>query len=108
MLPVPKNLATSPTVGGTVERNVSPITAANTSNTASVLGASRNTSTATAREAYTSESSDFMRQRPTAHPMARLPMMLNRPITPSAQAPTGAGSPQAATTPGRCVARNAT
>jgi hypothetical protein len=108
MLPMPKNLATRPTVGGTVDRKVRPITAAKTSSTASVLGASRNTSTATARVAYTSASSDFMRQRPTAQPMARLPTMLNSPMMPSAQAPTGAGRPRAATTPGRCVARKAT
>ena len=84
------------------------MTAANTSTTASVFGASRNSSTATPRAAYTSDSSDFMRQRPTAQPMARLPTMLNRPSIASAQAPTAGGSPQAATTPGRWVARKAT
>ena len=52
-------------------------------------------STATARAAYTSDRSDFMRQRPTvqptaqptAQPIARLPTMLNRPSIASDQAP---------------------
>ena len=47
MLAGPKNLATSPAVGGTVDRKVRPITAAKTSTTGPVFGASRNTSTAT-------------------------------------------------------------
>ena len=51
MLPVPKNLATRPAVGGTVDKKVSPITAAKTSITGPVLGASKNPSTATARAA---------------------------------------------------------
>jgi hypothetical protein len=73
--------------------------AANTSTTASVFGANRKISTATPRAAYTSESSDFIRQRPTAQPIARLPTMLNRPTMPSAHAPTDGGSWHAATTP---------
>src|SRR6266850_524783 len=55
-----------------------------------------------------SESTLFMRQRPIAQPEAKLPAMLNRPISDSAQAPTDGGKPQSATTPGRCVAMNAT
>ena len=51
MLAGPKNLATSPAVGGTVDRKVRPITAANTSITGPVLGASRNTMMAAARAA---------------------------------------------------------
>ena len=47
----PKNLATSPAVGGTVDRKVSPMKAANTSTTGPVLGASTKASTATARAA---------------------------------------------------------
>jgi hypothetical protein len=43
-----------------------------------------------------------------AQPMPRLPAMLNSPSTARAQAPTCGGSPQLATTPGRCVARKAT
>ena len=104
----PKNLATSEAVGGTVARKVRPMTAAKTSTTTSVLGASTNSSTATARAAYSNDNSDFARQRPIAQPMPKLPMMLNRPTIASAQAPTAGGRPQAATTPGRCVAMNAT
>ncbi len=108
ILPTPKNLATSPAVGGTVDRKVSPITAANTSTTGPVLGASRNNTTASARAPYTSDSSDFMRQRPTAQPMATLPTILNRPSMASAHAPHWVGRPHCATTPGKWVARNAT
>ncbi len=108
MLAVPNILATRPAVGGTVERKVTPMTAANTSITAGVFGASKKINTAMPRVAYSSASSDFMRQRPTAQPMARLPTMLNRPIMASAQPPISDGRPQAATTPGKCVARKAT
>ena len=91
-----------------IELIESPITAANTSITGPVLGAIRNTATATARVAYTSDSSDFMRQRPTAQPMPTLPMMLNNPIIASDQPAHCGGRPQVSTTPGRCVARKAT
>ncbi len=64
--------------------------------------------TAMARVAYTSDSSDFMRHRPTAQPMATLPTILNRPSIASDQAPYCTGRPHEAITPGRCVARNAT
>ena len=104
----PKNLATSAAVGGTVDRNVSPITAAKSSTTVSVFGASTNSRTATARVAYSSDSNDFERQRPIAQPMLKLPTMLNNPTIASAQAPTEGGSAHAATTPGRCVLMKAT
>ena len=51
MLAGPNILATSPAVGGTVDRNVTPITAAKTSTTAGVLGASTKASTARPRVA---------------------------------------------------------
>ena len=51
MLAGPKNFATRPAVGGTVDRKVNPITAEKASTTGPVLGASRNTSTASARVA---------------------------------------------------------
>src|SRR3989344_2612551 len=72
-----------------------------------VLGANKKTSTARPRVADSSDSNDFMRQRPTAQPMARLPRILNSPMTASAQPPTSGANPQAAITPGRCVARKA-
>ena len=108
MLAGPKKRATRPAVGGTVERKVRPMTAAKTSITGPVLGASRKIATATARVAYTSDSSDFMRQRPTAQPMPTLPMMLNNPIMASDHPAHCVGNPQVAITPGRCVPRNAT
>src|SRR3990172_9465964 len=104
----PKNLATSPAVGGTVESHDTPSTTANRRNVSSVFGATRNTATATARVAYTSESSVLKRQRFIDQPIAKLPIMLPRPITPSDHAPTDAGSWHASTTPGRCVEMNAT
>ena len=50
----------------------------------------------------------FMRHSPIIFPTHRLPMMLNRPMIASDHAPTLGGSMQLATTPGRCVAMNAT
>src|SRR5260370_20880296 len=73
-----------------------------------VFGAARNAMTAMPREAYSSESTDFMRQRPIAQPAVKLPKMLNRPISESDQAATSAGSWHDATTPGRRVALKAT
>src|SRR5260221_6362233 len=55
-----------------------------------------------------SERTLFIRQRPIAQPEAKLPAMLKSPMSESAQAPTAGGSPHSATTPGRCVAMNAT
>ncbi|MNU02143.1 hypothetical protein D3C72_2457640 [compost metagenome] len=51
MLAVPNILATSPAVGGTVDRKVTPITAAKISTTMGVLGANKKTSTARPRVA---------------------------------------------------------
>jgi hypothetical protein len=51
MLAGPNILATRPAVGGTVERKVTPITAAKSSITSVVFGASRKISTATPRVA---------------------------------------------------------
>jgi hypothetical protein len=48
-----------------------------------------------------------MRQRPTAHPIATLPTMLNKPGI-SDQAPYCTGRPQVAITPGNFVPRKAT
>lgn len=49
MLADPKHFSTSPTVGGTVDRELKPMTTANNSTTVPVLGANRKTSTAIAR-----------------------------------------------------------
>ena len=109
MLAGPKNLATSPAVGGTVDRNVRPITAANTSITTSGLGRQQEQQhRQRARGIDRSDSNDFMRQRPTAQPIAMLPTMLNRPSIASDQAPYCTGRPQDAMTPGRWVPRKAT
>ena len=72
MWQTPKNLATSPALGGTVDRKVSPMKAANTSTTGPVLGASKKASTATARAAQTSASRDFMRQLAATQPRPRI------------------------------------
>ena len=73
-----------------------------------VFGAPRKAITASARAAYSSDSTDFMRQRPIAQPAVKLPAMLNRPMSDSDHAATSGGSWQEATTPGRCVAMKAT
>ena len=91
-----------------MDRKVSPMKAANTSTTGPVLGARTKASTATARAAQAATSSDFMRQRPTPQPIARLATMLNSPNTANAQAPYCNGKPQDATMLGKWVPRYAT